>query len=224
MASVLLVTSDSEGARQLAQELSRIGYTLALATNAQGALESMAAEPPEALLLDLALYPLLSWEVRQLLKKSQEGASLPVVALVPEPEVASHDFFPGIDDFVVSPARPFEVVARLKQALRRRKGLDSEGLLHCGDLTIDPDRFEVTVAGTLVDLTYKEYELLRFLATNRGKVFTREALLNRVWGYDYYGGARTVDVHIRRLRSKLEDGDRSFIETVRNVGYRFKAG
>ena len=73
----------------------------------------------------------------------------------------------------------------------------------------------------VVELTFKEYELLKFLASNRGRVYTREALLNKVWGYDYYGGDRTVDVHVRRLRSKIEDSKRTFIETVRNIGYRF---
>ena len=92
------------------------------------------------------------------------------------------------------------------------------------DLVLDLGNYKVFVAGQLVTLTYKEYELLRFLAQNKDKVFTREALLNRVWGYDYYGGARTVDVHIRRLRSKLEDNEHTFIETVRNVGYRFISG
>jgi len=84
------------------------------------------------------------------------------------------------------------------------------------------DNCEVTVDGRLVTLTFKEYELLRFLASNRGRVFTRDVLLNEVWGYDYYGGDRTVDVHIRRLRSKIEDSTHIFIETVRNIGYRFR--
>jgi DNA-binding response OmpR family regulator len=80
----------------------------------------------------------------------------------------------------------------------------------------------VTVNGALVELTFKEYELLKLLAANRGRVFTREALLDKLWGYDYFGGDRTVDVHIRRLRSKIEDAEHTYIETVRNIGYRFK--
>ena len=93
--------------------------------------------------------------------------------------------------------------------------------MRCGALTIDLSNYRVTVDDDPLVLTFKEYELLRFLAANKDKVFTREALLNRVWGYDFYGGARTVDVHIRRLRSKIEDRTHTFIETVRNVGYRF---
>ena len=92
--------------------------------------------------------------------------------------------------------------------------------LRRGGLVIDLERYTVTIDGEPVDLTYKEYELLVFLSSNPGKPFTREALLNRVWGYDYYGGSRTVDVHIRRIRAKVERRE-EFIETVRNVGYRF---
>jgi DNA-binding response OmpR family regulator len=88
---------------------------------------------------------------------------------------------------------------------------------------MDLANYTVHIAGRPVELTFKEYELLRFLAVNRDRVFSREALLNNVWGYDFYGGARTVDVHIRRLRSKIEEGHLTFIETVRNVGYRFRS-
>jgi two-component system, OmpR family, alkaline phosphatase synthesis response regulator PhoP len=94
-------------------------------------------------------------------------------------------------------------------------------VVRAGDLTLDLANYRVAVAGRPVELTFKEYELLRFLVQNPDKVLTREALLKRVWGYDYFGGSRTVDVHIRRLRSKLEDRGHVFIETIRNVGYRF---
>ncbi len=97
-------------------------------------------------------------------------------------------------------------------------------VIKSGDLIIDPVKCEVHLGGRLLALTFKEYEMLKLLAINPGKVFTREALLNEVWGYDYFGGDRTVDVHVRRLRAKVEDPVHSFIETVRNVGYKFKPG
>ena len=97
-------------------------------------------------------------------------------------------------------------------------------LIKCGDLVIDLAKYEATLSNKAVMLTFKEYELLKFLAGNPGRVFTREALLNRVWGYDYYGGDRTVDVHVRRLRSKIGGLGQDFIETVRNIGYRFVEG
>ncbi|MBI4302275.1 MAG: response regulator transcription factor [Chloroflexi bacterium] len=136
-------------------------------------------------------------------------------------EIENYDFPSGVKDFVIRPYRIGEVIGRINKILERSTNEEAE-TIQCGDLVIDPARYEVTVGGNPVDLTYKEYQLLKFLATNRERVFTRDALLNRVWGYDYYGGARTVDVHVRRLRSKIEDKDHSFIETVRNVGYRFK--
>jgi DNA-binding response OmpR family regulator len=125
-----------------------------------------------------------------------------------------------IDDFVARPFDLSELVARIKRILNRTNNIDNQDLIRCGDLMIDLAKCEVSVNGRLTILTFKEYELLKFLMSNRGKVFTREALLNQVWGYDYYGGDRTVDVHIRRLRSKIEDATHTFIETVRNIGYK----
>jgi DNA-binding response OmpR family regulator len=130
---------------------------------------------------------------------------------------------PGVkvDDFVLAPPDEDEVRMRIARLLWLRTGSEDGGnVLRFGSLVIDLERYKVTVDGEVVDLTYKEYELLRFLASNPGKPFTREALLNRVWGYDYYGGSRTVDVHIRRIRAKIEH-QQQFIDTVRNVGYRF---
>ena len=127
------------------------------------------------------------------------------------------------DDFLVLPAAPGELRRRLERALYRRHGIDNENFVRCGGLTIDLGNYRVTVAGEPIVLTFKEYELLRYLAMNAGRVSTREQLLNRVWGYDYYGGARTVDVHIRRIRAKIEVHRQVVIETVRNVGYRLVA-
>jgi DNA-binding response OmpR family regulator len=124
------------------------------------------------------------------------------------------------DDFIIPPLDMAELQVRLARIGWLRTGADETNVLRRGGLTIDMERYTVSVDGVSVDLTYKEYELLRFLATNAGKPFTREALLNRVWGYDYYGGSRTVDVHIRRIRAKIEQRE-AFIDTVRNVGYRF---
>ena len=135
-------------------------------------------------------------------------------------EVDRMPFDSPADDFIVLPAAPGELRRRVERALYRRHGVDTENFVRCGVLTIDLANYRVTVSGESVVLTFKEYELLRYLAMNAGRVSTREQLLNRVWGYDYFGGARTVDVHIRRIRSKVEIHGHTFIETVRNVGYR----
>jgi two-component system alkaline phosphatase synthesis response regulator PhoP len=128
-----------------------------------------------------------------------------------------------IDDFVMLNSPPEELARRIERALWRKHGVDSENFVRCGALTLDLSNYRVTVGNESLVMTFKEYELLRFLAMNAGRVFTREQLLNRVWGYDYFGGARTVDVHIRRIRAKIEIHGHAFIETVRNVGYRLVA-
>jgi two-component system alkaline phosphatase synthesis response regulator PhoP len=125
-----------------------------------------------------------------------------------------------IDDFVLLGTPPEELARRIERTLWRKHGVDSENYVRCGALAIDLSNYRVTVDEEPLVMTFKEYELLRFLAMNAGRVFTREQLLNRVWGYDYFGGARTVDVHIRRIRAKIEIRGHAFIETVRNVGYR----
>ena len=124
------------------------------------------------------------------------------------------------DDFCLTPFHPRELEARLKHLLwRAGKGHRPE-LVEYGPLVLNLETYQAAIDKKPLDLTYMEYELLKFLATHPGKVFTRETLLSRVWGYEYYGGARTVDVHIRRLRSKLGE-EHNFIQTVRSVGYRF---
>ena len=144
-----------------------------------------------------------------------------LVALSPE-TLAQKDFSEVVDDFILCPPRLGELRARVHQALARQAGQTSGETVRVGDLVIDVERYEVHLAGRKVLLTFKEYQLLKLLAMNPGRVYSREALLSQIWGYDYFGGTRTVDVHIRRLRSKIEDADHSFIETVWTVGYRLR--
>ena len=125
------------------------------------------------------------------------------------------------DDFILTPFRHQELEARLKH-LFWSQGVDSRGeVLTHGDLLLNLETYQAAVNGRPLDLTYMEYELLKFLVSHPGKVFTRETLLSRVWGYDYFGGARTVDVHVRRLRSKLGEEYAGLIQTIRSVGYSF---
>jgi two-component system alkaline phosphatase synthesis response regulator PhoP len=125
------------------------------------------------------------------------------------------------DDFCVLPARPDELTARLQHLFWRSGQSMRPDLIEYGPLMLNLETYQAAVSGRVLDLTYMEYELLRFLAGHPAKVFTRETLLSRVWGYEYYGGARTVDVHIRRLRAKLGEEHAHLIQTVRSVGYRF---
>jgi DNA-binding response OmpR family regulator len=128
------------------------------------------------------------------------------------------------DDFCVIPLHGDELGARLERLLRKAGRGSSEAIIEHGPLLLNLETYQAAVSGRVMDLTYMEYELLRFLAARPGKVFTRETLLNRVWGYEYYGGARTVDVHIRRLRAKLGEEHAHLIQTVRSVGYRLGQG
>ncbi len=144
-----------------------------------------------------------------------------VIALVFEQEGARLDMSLGFDDLILAPYRLSELAARLRLARARLDASEpAAGVIGRGPLTVNPATYEVFAYGAPIELTLKEYQLLLFLVQNPGRVFTREQLLSRVWGDDYYGGTRTVDVHIRRLRAKTERaGD--FLETVRGVGYRF---
>ncbi len=125
------------------------------------------------------------------------------------------------DDFVLAPVDVTELSARLRHRLRRAGHAGGASLVEQAGLVINLETYQASITGRTLDLTYMEYELLRFLATNPNRVFTRETLLNRVWGYEYYGGARTVDVHVRRLRAKLGEENAYLIQTVRSVGYKF---
>lgn len=125
------------------------------------------------------------------------------------------------DDFCLWPFQPRELEARLKHLFWRTGRGTRPELVEYGPLVLNLETYQAAISGRPLDLTYMEYELLKFLATHPGKVFTRETLLSRVWGYEYYGGARTVDVHVRRLRAKLGNEHEQLIQTVRSVGYRF---
>ncbi len=220
MFRALIIAEEEEQVRRLGTELTSKGFLCDIEPSGQGAHLRLGGRVPDLVLVALNGAQNDSRIIRmsRLIKAENH---LPVIVLLSrehlhrlEPE------FPA-DDFVVAPWDAVEVVARVKRILGKRKNGEDKDIIRCGELTIDTTRYEVYVNKRQVELTFKEYELLKFLAIHRGRVFSREALLNEVWGYDYYGGDRTVDVHIRRLRSKIEDSTHTFIETVRNIGYKF---
>lgn len=145
--------------------------------------------------------------------------TMPVAIVIAESSLSAIDGTWGVADFLLPTASLAEIDARIRLLLTRVGNGTVGGLSHSG-VTIDESSYSATASGRALDLTFKEFELLRFLVANPGRVFTREQLLSDVWGYDYFGGTRTVDVHVRRLRAKLGDRE-SVISTVRNVGYRF---
>ena len=218
MQHILLVDATEE-VRPLASTLEEAGFGVSQAP-LDRVLHDARDATPAVMLFNMFGRPDAPL-IRNLLRSPDMPHGVASLAVVRTEQLSGLDFTIGFDDFLLYPTIAEEVTARVRRAIWLKSGVESDNTLRAGDLMIDLANYKAFVNGRPVDLTYKEYELLRFMATNRDKVFTREALLNRVWGYDFYGGARTVDVHIRRLRSKIEDRAHTFIETVRNVGYRF---
>jgi len=216
---VFIIANESEQAKKLRTELAQKGFDCLIVPHNDEAIEQIAGQPLGVMLLDTdeATTGSEAWEQAQRIRQERQ---IPLIALVSREKLNGLDS--SIDDFVVKPWELNEVTVRIKRILRKKESIDSEDIIRCGDLVIDSTKCEVSLSGKPIMLTFKEYQLLKFLASNKGKVFTRESLLNKVWGWDYYGGDRTVDVHIRRLRSKIEDPIHTFIETVRNIGYRLR--
>ncbi len=225
MYRALVIAEQTMEIRQLCSELSRWGIACTAADSLSSKFDKIALQPPDILLVDLDTQPspaqteLLLDELHRLRTAHQ----MPAIALLTSTQLESLNSNSNVDDFIVKPWRSAELVTRIKRviALARPGKAPERDVIRYKSLVIDTARCEVRLNGKVLVLTFKEYQLLKFLATNKGKVFTREALLTAVWGYDYYGGDRTVDVHIRRLRSKLGDYSGNYIQTVRNIGYRF---
>ena len=218
MRTVLLVTRHEDLAR-FGPALEREGFSASVSTPSDLASGDVEVEA-EVAVLDLRDVP--GSAVGLLVATLAERGATLVAAVAPDQlQRIAADL--AVDDFMTLPGSSQELSRRIDRILWRKHGIDSESVVRCGALVMDLANYRVVVDDEPLVLTFKEYELLRFLAMNAGRVFTREQLLNRVWGYDYFGGARTVDVHIRRIRAKIEVHGHAFIETVRNVGYRLVA-
>jgi len=186
------------------------------------------APPEDAVLVDARRDLVAARALCRVLRATGVGA--PLLAVLTEGGLAGLSADWGVDDVLLDTAGPAEVAARLRVCAGRAAVAAAEssapadpGVVRSGDLVIDEGTYSARLRGRPLDLTYKEFELLKFLAQHAGRVFSRSALLQEVWGYDYYGGTRTVDVHVRRLRAKLGPEQESLIGTVRHVGYKFVA-
>ncbi len=218
MYRVFLLTRPGPGMTTLAQRIESSGLFCRAASDLADLEETAHAARPDVVALDLAAVGIGAQSVIEQIDRQQ----LPTLLLIDRAALGQYDPALQADDFIAAPPDAAELLARVKQIVFRRNGRNSDQVIRVGELTIDPRSYEVNMAGRRISLTYKEFQLLTLLASNPGRVYTREALLNQVWGYDYLGGTRTVDVHIRRLRSKVEDPDHLFVETIWNVGYRFR--
>jgi two-component system, OmpR family, response regulator ResD len=225
----ILIVDDEPGiVRLISMYLEREGFQTSSASTGARALEMVAAKPPALVVLDIMLPDIDGWDVCRELRRTSE---IPIIMLTAregdEDKIVGLEI--GADDYVTKPFVPRELVARVKAILRRSKiapapASQAGSILDFGALTIEPAKREVVLHGEYITLRAKEFDLLVELARRPGMVFTREQLLQDVWGYDFFGDSGTIDVHVRRLRAKLNDDSSkpTFIETVWGVGYKFK--
>ncbi len=228
---ILVVDDEPSIVELISYNLTKEGYEILKAYDADEALKIARNEPVDMFIVDIMLPGMDGFELVRTLRSMEDYRTVPVIFLSAKSE--EFDKVLGLeiggDDYITKPFSIRELSARIKAVFRRAEGglkipEEKPKKIVAKDLEIDVERYEVRVRGKLVNLTPLEFDLLRFLAENEGKVFTREVLLDRLWGFDYYGDTRTVDVHIRRLRTKIEEdpSNPKYILTVRGKGYKFK--
>jgi DNA-binding response OmpR family regulator len=220
MTIIALASNDRKFAREMRLQLVGWGYRPWMADPEESLFEQLHERGADLLILDFTSAIGDPTSTIRALKNSSEMKHIPVVALVEAREAVDLDFSIGLEDFLVRSDTFDELHTRIRFVLWRLSKLDSEDTIRAGALTMNLASYQVAVSGEQLYLTYKEFELLRFLMTHRGRVFSRDALLRHVWGEEYLGGTRTVDVHIRRLRAKVGPQFDELIQTVRNVGYK----
>ena len=209
--------------------LDREGYQTISSGNGRKGLELIQQELPDLIVLDLMLPELDGISICKQLRADPRTKSIPIIILTAKSEEADRvlGLEMGADDDVTKPFSPRELVARVRAVLRRSGASDEEEpeVIELGEIRMDLRQHSVKVRGAEVDLTPKEYDFLKLLLLNPARAFTREFLLEHLWGYEYFGDTRTVDVHVRRLRQKIEQNpaDPFYLETVRGVGYRFRS-
>ena len=223
MDTILVVDDERHILELVKYNLTAAGFHAVTAETGEEALKLVAASLPDLILLDVMLPGIDGLEVCRRLRANPTTAGIPVIMLTAlgdeSDKVVGLEL--GADDYITKPFSVREMIARVKARLRRPMGEPQKPLPEPGEgLVIDEARHQVFLNGAQVDVTNKEFQLLRLLAGG-DRVWTREQLLDRVWGYDYYGESRTVDVHIRHLRQKLGDANGEYIKTVRGVGYRW---
>jgi len=221
MSSILIVEDDPDIANLIAHYLEKAGHEITRLTSGTQVMGQLRAAPADLVILDLMLPGMDGLLVCQAMRGDRATAAIPVIMLTARGDEADRiaGLELGADDYVTKPFSPKELVARVAARLRRQAGAVTTGVVNYGAISIDADRHIVTLAGAEVKLTAKEFLLLQYLIQHRGRVLSRDVLLTDVWGYQYTGGTRTVDVHIRRLREKLPVLNQA-IETVKQFGYK----
>ena len=213
---ILILTSESN--KVMYESLRDDGFTLSFNEGLDSVNRTTGDDSPSLVILDMSSNT--NYGNAELIKATKH-LGIPLFAVLDPEDNEELESSIGLDEIIFKPFQYNELITRIRRILWKNGSWDIGQIIRIRDLTIDQDKYEVSLAENRIILTFKEYQLLCLLAANPGKVYSRETLLNRIWDYDYFGGTRTVDVHIRRLRSKVEDANHLFIETVRNVGYRF---
>ena len=225
MPKILVVEDEASFSEALAYVLGKEGFEVAVADTGDGAIAAFDKAGADLVLLDLMLPGLSGTEVcRQLRSRS----SVPIIMLTAKDtevdKVVGLEL--GADDYVTKPYSKAELIARIRAVLRRQGESSSmqEGVITAGPVRIDVERHQVNINDELVSLPLKEFELLEFLVRNSGRVLTRSQLIDRVWGSDYFGDTKTLDVHVKRLRAKIEKdpANPTYIQTIRGLGYKFE--
>lgn len=226
---VVVICAEPEGALSdpdsVASVLTDLGCRVILGRFDLGDLdeEELLRRPATIVVVDAGDELLRANRCRKRLSEFEPLSDTPALVAVTVPRTSALDFSAGFDDFCLKPIVPAELYARLRQLDWQSATFGSEEVIKVDDLVIDVAGYEARMRGRRLDFTHQEFELLRFLAQNRGRVFTRDQLLQKVWGYEYAGGTRTVDIHVRRVRAKLGPTAGGIIETVRNVGYKMRS-
>ncbi|MDU4892674.1 MAG: response regulator transcription factor [Clostridium sp.] len=222
LGKVLVVDDDKNICEVIKMYLENSGYHVKVANDGREAQETFSSYKPDLVLLDVMLPYLDGIDVLKWIRRDNET---PVIMITAKGETFDKvlGLELGADDYIVKPFEPKELMARVKAVLRRYTSEgDNKETLSFDNLVIDINSYSVTYKGQEIKMPPKEFELLHFLASNKNRVFTREQLLCEVWGYDYPGDSRTVDVHVKRLREKVAGGDTWQLETVWGVGYKFE--
>ena len=218
MSTVLLYCNNDKQFAELTRVFEEKGFQIKRALSCEELNRFSETAHPALLFLDFTLTP--NREIQKISLTCQ-NINIPSLALFSTEVLTNYTQLIEADDFLVAPPDSTELTFRIRNLLWNSNGHSNLNHIQIGGLVINQEKYEVLLDHEKISLTFKEYELLRLMASSPGRVFTREGLLSQIWGYDYFGGTRTVDVHIRRLRSKIENSRHSFIETVWNVGYRF---
>ena len=221
---VLIVDDDAHIAELIKLYLEKEEYQTVVASNGAKALQLFKEEAPSIVILDVMMPEMDGWQVCREIRRI---SNIPIIMLTAKGETFDKvlGLELGADDYMVKPFEPKELIARVKAVLRRFESKDTQAMKEIvfPNLTINLSNYELKICGKIIEIPPKELELLYFLASNPNRVFTREQLLEEVWGFDYFGDSRTVDVHIKRLREKLEGVEGSWqLKTVWGVGYKFE--